>query len=101
MLVDYAFCMIDEYCDSTSNKACGTEVVINSVESILDHESEDQFIYVYKVGRESGHTKGRMIPVLEPVVITELFEKAKRANGLLVYGIDGKFGKSLFIKFLF
>ncbi|CAG8769064.1 8723_t:CDS:2, partial [Rhizophagus irregularis] len=92
MLVDYAFCMIDEYCDSTSNKACGTEVVINSVESILDHKSEDQFIYVYKVGRESGHTKGRMIPVLEPVVITELFEKAKRANGLLVYGIDGKFG---------
>ncbi|PKY44783.1 hypothetical protein RhiirA4_459187 [Rhizophagus irregularis] len=92
MLVDYAFCMIDKYCDSISNKACGTEVVINSVESILDHESEDQFIYVYKVGRESGHTKGRMIPVLEPVVITELFEKAKRANGLLVYGIDGKFG---------
>ncbi|CAB5327136.1 unnamed protein product [Rhizophagus irregularis] len=92
MLVDYAFCMVDEYCDSISNKACGTEVVINSVESILDHESEDQFIYVYKVGRESGHTKGRMIPVLEPVVITELFEKAKRANGLLVYGIDGKFG---------
>ncbi|RIA91087.1 hypothetical protein C1645_822481 [Glomus cerebriforme] len=90
-LIDYAFCEVDKYGRSTiSNQLCGSEVIINSFQTIMDPQYG--VVDVCKVGRETGDTKGEMFPYLQSGIISELFDEDKHVNVLVVYGVDGKFG---------
>ncbi|GBB95213.1 hypothetical protein RclHR1_00250011 [Rhizophagus clarus] len=89
-LIDYAFCEVDEHSEISSNKPCGAEITINSFQTILDSESD--VVDVHKVGRETGHTEGIMLPILQSCVLSKLFNEDKLAHGLIVHGVNGKFG---------
>jgi hypothetical protein len=82
-----------------SNKLCGSEVIIKNYKTIMDPQYG--VVDVYKVGREMRRIKGEMFPYLQSGIISGLFDQDESVDTLIVYGVDGKFGKSLFIKFFF